>query len=234
MAASPTAVKTGIVWAAGEIPGQYAAPGRIASILADLGKPAAAEYLEGKLPASKRTRSGDLGEIIGAQYAAHELGYRMVERLRWKDHREMSMRGDDLVGIRVDASGSLELLKGEAKSRANLATATVTEADLALKRDNGRPSPHALGFIADRLHELGEDALGSLIDLAQLSKGITQKQVVQLLFTFTGNDPRNILRANTTAYRGSVRRLAVGLQVPEHQVFIAKAYSKAISNARNP
>lgn len=233
MVAPPTTMSSGVDWAAEQIPNEYAGPDRVAAILADLGKPAAAEYLEGKLPTSKRTRSGDLGEIIGAQYAALELGFRVVERLRWKDHREMSMRGDDLVGVRAATNGSLELLKGEAKSRATLGKATVTDADLALRRDRGRPSPHALSFVADRLHELGEHALANLVDDAQLTTGISQRQVVQLLFTFTGNDPRNLLRTNTTAYRGGVRRLAVGLQVSEHQAFIANVYSKAIANARD-
>lgn len=231
--ASPTTVARGVDWASAEIPNQYAGQDRIAAILAKLGKPAAAAYLEGKLPSSMRTRSGDLGDIIGAQYAALELGFRVVERLRWKDHREMSMRGDDLVGVRATTVGTLELLKGEAKSRATLGTATVTEADAALRSDWGRPSPHALSFVADRLHELGEHTLANLVDDAQLTTGIGQRQVVQLLFTFTGNDPRNVLRTNTTAYQGCVKRFAVGLQVSEHQAFIANVYSKAIADARD-
>ncbi|MDN3227013.1 SAVED domain-containing protein [Kocuria rhizophila] len=231
MVAPPATIGSGVDWAASQIPNQYTDPNRVATILAKLGKPKAAKYLKGKLPTSKRTRSGELGEIIGAQYATLELGFRMVERLRWKDHREMSMRGDDLIGVRASTNGTLELLKGEAKSRARLGTATVTDADDALKRDQGRPSPHALSFVADRLHELGEHTLAELIDDAQLISGISQPQVVQLLFTFTGNDPRALLRANTTAYRGRVKRLAVGLQVSKHQAFIAKVYSKAIADA---
>lgn len=231
MVASPSTIEVGVDWAAGLIPGQYAAPDRIADILNDLGKPAAAKYLQGKLPTSKQIRSGDLGEIIGSQFAVLELGYRVVERLRWKDHREMAMRGDDLIGVRVGTDGTLELLKGEAKSRVSLRRRTVTEADEALKRDRGRPSPHALTFVADRLRELGEDVLANLVDDAQLVTGITHKQVEQLLFTFTENDPRNLLRTNTTGYRGRVKRIAVGLQVLGHQAFIANVYSKAIKNA---
>lgn len=231
LVASPSTIGAGVDWAASQIPKQYTGLDRVAAILADLGKPAAAEYLQGKLPVSTRTRSGDLGEIIGARYAALELRFRMVERLRWKDHREMSMRGDDLIGVRTSTNGTLELLKGEAKSRASLRTATITDADLALRRDRGRPSPHALSFVADRLHELGEHTLADLVDKAQLTTGVSQRQVVQLLFTFTGNDPRTLLRANTMAYRGRVKRLAVGLQVSEHQVFIANVYKKAIADA---
>lgn len=191
MVASPSTIGSGVDWAASQIPNQYTGPDRVAAILADLGKPAAAEYLEGKLPISKRTRSGDLGEIIGAQYAALELGFRVVERLRWKDHREMSMRGDDLVGVRAATNGSLELLKGEAKSRATLGSATVTDADLALRRDRGRPLPHALSFVADRLHELGEHALANLVDDAQLTTGISQRP-----HPSNQSSPEDLTRAN--------------------------------------
>lgn len=231
MVVSAESEVVGVDWAASLIPGQYAAPDRLAGILDDLGKPAAAKYLRGKLPTSKQIRSGDLGEIIGSQYAALEMGYRVVERLRWKDHREMAMRGDDLIGVRVGTNGTLELLKGEAKSRLSLRTATVTEADVALKSNHGLPSPHALSFVADRLHGLGEDVLAKLVDKTQLITGIPQGQVKKLLFTFTGNDPRSLLRKNTAGYKGHVKRLAVGLQVSEHQAFIASVYSKAIKNA---
>lgn len=232
LTATEDTADTGIAWAAAAVPRQYTSSERFASILTRLGKPAAAAYLENKLPTGKRTRSGELGEIIGAQYAARELGYRMITRLRWKDHREMAMRGDDIVGVRATETGSVAFLKGEAKSRARLTAATVSEADKALRRDNGRPSPHALQFVADRLHEQGEDALASRIDHALLSRRIAERQVVQLLFTFTGSNPRNILRKNTKAYEGRIQRVAVGLQVPDHQAFVAAVYSKVVSNAR--
>jgi hypothetical protein len=231
LVASAETTDVGIAWAAGALPSHYAESGRIASILADLGKSKAAEYLASKLPTSKKARSGDLGEIIGAAYVERELGYGVIARFRWKDHREMAMRGDDVIGFRIAESGSVEFLKGEVKSRASLKTKTVTEADEALQRDNGLPSPHTLAFVADRLFEQDQNALASLIDKALLSDRIAQGQVEQLLFTFTGNNPCNILRGNTEAYEGEIRRRAVGLQVPEHQAFIEAVYVKVIDNA---
>src|SRR5699024_348206 len=147
-------VGIGIEWAASQLPNQYAHPSRISGILASLGKPAASAFLTTKVPKTKTTRSGDLGEILGAQYATHHMGFRMVERLRWKDHAEMAMRGDVLVGLRLNSQGTLALLKGEAKSREKLATTVVNQADQALRYDDGLPSPHALSFVADRLCEL--------------------------------------------------------------------------------
>jgi hypothetical protein len=224
-------VSAGVDWAAAVIPGEYASPTRIALLLERLGKSAAAEYLRNKLPIEKKSRSGDLGEIIGAHFTASELGYPTVSRLRWKDHREMAMRGDDIIGVRMPETGPVEFLKGEAKSRASLDTATVDDADLALRSDNGLPSPHALAFVADRLHEQGDDVLANLIDDAQLVRGIAEHQVEQLLFTFTGGDPRNLLRTNTKAYQEAVQRLVVGLQVRGHPAFVAAVYAKVIADA---
>jgi hypothetical protein len=224
-------VSAGVEWAAAVIPDEYASPDRIARIFERLGKSAAADYLKNKLPTSKTARSGDLGEIIGARFAEGELGYPTVSRLRWKDHREMAMRGDDIIGVRMPETGPIEFLKGEVKSRASLDTDTVEAADLALRSDNGLPSSHALAFIADRLHEQGDDALADKIDDAQLVHSITEQQVVQLLFTFTGSNPRNLLRTNTKAYREAVRRLAVGLEIRRHQAFVADVYAKVIADA---
>ena len=50
------------------VPGHYAAEERVAAILRRIGKPAAAAFIEGKLPTSKSMRSGDLGEILATEY----------------------------------------------------------------------------------------------------------------------------------------------------------------------
>ncbi|MGS2804647.1 hypothetical protein [Nocardia sp. MW-W600-9] len=110
----------------------------------------------------------------------------------------------------------------------------MAEADKALRNDNGRPSAHAVQFFADRLVEKGEDDLADRVYAAQLSTRIDEDQVLQLLFTFTSNDPRNILRESTTTYRGSITRHAVGLQVPEAQAFTAAVYAKVVADASKP
>jgi hypothetical protein len=233
MVATDASSKLGINWTATVIPRQYASSQRIASILSRFGKPQAAEYLENKLPTSRKARSGDLGEILAGQYASRELGYRIITRLRWKDHPEMAMRGDDIIGVRISRSGPIGFLNGESKSRAHLNAAAVEDADEALQRNNGLPSPHALAFVTDRLFENGDDDLALQIDRAQLQQGITEQQVLQLLFTFTGNDPSTFLRNNTAKYSGRVKRLAVGLEVPQHQAFIESVYTKAVAIARS-
>jgi hypothetical protein len=63
--------------------------------------------------------SGELGEILATELVEEMMDYEVpVRRLRYKDGREMALRGDDFIGIRVNAAGNLHLLKGESKSRA--------------------------------------------------------------------------------------------------------------------
>lgn len=221
----------GVEWAAGAIPAEYASPANLASILERFGKPAAAKYLQVKMPTDPRARSGDLGEIIGTRFTTDELAYTTVSRLRWKDHRQMAMRGDDIIGLRLPEAQPVEFLKGEVKSRASLKTATVSEADTALQSDDGRPSPHALIFVADRLREQEDHVLADAVYEAALVRGIGERQVEQLLFAFTGTDPGAVLRTNTEAYQGRIRRLAVGLHVTGHGDFVEEVYAKVIADA---
>ena len=95
---------TGIGETAVVVPGHYAAEEQVSRALARLGKTAAAALIQGKLPTTKGIRSGDLGEIYATEWIdAHCGGYLApIKRLRWKDHRNMAMRGDDVIAINVD------------------------------------------------------------------------------------------------------------------------------------
>ena len=210
------------------VPGHYASEQRVADILKRLGKAKAAEYIQQKLPKSKSIRSGDLGEILGASYVAEFMPYDIaVNKLRWKDHREMAMRGEDIIGVRFEPkSKRLEFLKGEIKSRATLTTTVLSEARAALRKDNNRPSPHGLSYIADRLFELGKTDAVNAIDDAQFKNGIKLSQIEHLVFAFSGNDPLQLLKSNLLAYKGKVRQSAVGLWIATHQAFIKAVYEK--------
>lgn len=217
------------------VPGHYTAADRVADILRRLGKAAVAEYVETKLPQGTKSRSGDLGEILAASYITEFTGYTMgIYKLRWSDHREMAMRGDDILGIRIDPTVKVKFLKGEVKSRATLGKQTVDEARTALTSSNGRPTPHALAFVADRLFETGETALAEAIDEYQLKQRIEIKQLSHLMFMFTGNNPTNLLTANLTAYTGTIRQIAIGLRVSTHQAFIKDVYEKVIADGHKP
>ncbi|QGY82075.1 DUF1837 domain-containing protein [Sphingorhabdus lacus] len=226
---------TGIKSLAAAVSNHYAAPDRIAQILHMLGKPAVAEYIKTKLPYGAKSRSGDLGEILASSYVSEYTGYSVgVYKLRWSDHREMAMRGDDILGIRLDPSVTVKFLKGEVKSRAALGKKTVDEARTALGSSNGRPTPHALAFVADRLFETGETALSEVIDQFQLKARIEINQLSHLMFMFTGNNPSSLLTANLSAYNGKIPQFAVGLRVSTHQAFIKDVFEKVIADADKP
>ena len=213
------------------IPEHYTSPERVARVMRNLGKNGAAKLIEDKLPTSKNIRSGDLGEILGSLYVSEFTKYATgINRLRWKDHREMAMRGDDIIAVRPTHDGKAKFLKGEAKSNAFLSATTVSKARTALKSNNSRPSSHALSFLAERLHETGEHDLADLIDAALLKEGIRLRQVSHLMFTFSGNDPRTVLHDDLRSHKGRVTQLSVGLRVKQHQAFIKAVFEKVIAN----
>ena len=211
---------------AGIVPDHYVAPDRVATLMTSLGKGVAANYVRDRLPTTKRARSGDLGEILSTEYIDAKTKYTVpIKRLRWKDHRDMAMRGDDVIGVLFpEGRRRIRFLKTETKSRAALNTAAVTEAREGLDLHDELPSPHALGFVCERLYETGNEALADLITDAQYKDGITYQQVEHLLFTFSGNAPDRFLTAGLRAYGGRISQRAVGLRVIPHQDFITAVY----------
>ena len=218
------------------VPGHYASEEHVARALRRLGKPAAAALIEEKLPTTKAVRSGDLGEIYATEWIdAQSGGYRApIKRLRWKDHRNMAMRGEDVIGMLQDPQSlRIHFLKTEAKSRAALGNQTLTEARAGLDKDGGLPSPHALSFISARLMELDDLPMAAAINDALLKQGIPLANVRHLLFTFSGNAPDALLTAALQAYPGEVNQWGVGLHVEGHGAFIGAVYDQVIANANN-
>lgn len=227
----------GIQATAAIVPTHYASEEHVARALVRLGKPAAAALIQGKLPTTKAIRSGDLGEIFATEWIdAHSGGYRApIRRLRWKDHRNMAMRGEDVIGILQDPQTQrLHFLKTEAKSRVALTAQVLVEARAGLDKDGGLPSAHALSFISARLLELNNLPLADAIDDALLKHGIPLQNVRHLLFTFSGNAPDAMLAASLQAYPGELNQWSVGLHVAGHAAFIGAVYDQVIANANNP
>lgn len=236
MTGRPADLAAGIQATAEIIPRHYASEEHIARALRRLGKASAAELIEGKLPTTKVIRSGDLGEIFATEWIdTHSGGYQApIKRLRWKDHRNMAMRGEDVIGILQNPqTRRLHFLKTEAKSRAILTTQVVAEARANLEKNGGLPSGHALSFISARLLELGNEPLADAIDDATLKYGIPQANVRHLLFTFSGNSPDAMLTTSLQTYPGTFRQLGIGLHVDGHAAFIGAIYDQVIANANN-
>ncbi|CUW40610.1 protein of unknown function [Magnetospirillum sp. XM-1] len=236
MTGQAASLPNGIQATAAVVPGHYASEEQVARALARLGKSAAAALVQGKLPTTKAIRSGDLGEIFATEWIdAHSGGYQApIKRLRWKDHRNMAMRGDDVIGILQDAQTQrLHFLKTEAKSRASLTAQVLTEARAGLDKDGGLPSAHALSFISARLLELDNLPLADAIDDALLKHGIRAENVRHLLFTFSGNAPEALLTASLQSYRGPINQWGIGLHVEGHAAFIGAVYERVIADANN-
>jgi uncharacterized protein DUF1837 len=103
----------------------YDDPQNIADALSELGYEKTAELIKLDLPETKRARSGDIGEILASEYVDRRTDYRVpVRKLRFKDQREMSLRGDDVIAVR-EAGGQLHFLKGEVKSRKVMGQGTI-------------------------------------------------------------------------------------------------------------
>lgn len=212
------------------VPEYYAAPSRVAGLLKKLGKPAAAKFVAEKLPTLPTIRSGDLGEILCSAYVIEATTFKLgIKRLRWKDHRNMSMRGEDLLAFSLGPKGgALRILKAEVKSRAAMVSSVIEEGRTALSGNKELPSPHALSFVADRLNEAGDAALCDALDKAQLKDGLKASQVTHMLFTFSGNDPWNLLQKNLSAYNGAVPQQYVALHVTTHQAFIKAVFEAVV------
>jgi len=221
-------LETAHTLAVAAVSNHYASPEHLARIFDKLGKLGVADFLRMKLPTKVSLRSGDLGEILATEYIDECTRFTTpVKRLRWKDHREMAMRGDDVIGLCPPENGTpIKFLKTEAKSAAALTTRTAEKAREALDHDGGLPSEHALSFMSQRLLEMGQSELADAIDLAQLRDGISVAQVQHLVFTFSGNAPDGFLKTDLEGYAGLIGQNAVGLRIIGHQEFIARVYDE--------
>lgn len=203
----------------------YIAPETTAKRFAALGAPKTAALFSEHLPTSKTSRSGDIGEILATEVSESSLAYEVpIRRLRWKDGRNMALRGDDIIGVLRGKKNRLQILKGESKSRAKLASHVIVEANDALNRERGRPSRHSMLFVAERLREQGNDDLAKELEDAVLEsfRGYT---VEHLLFALTGSDPKNLLSQHLTACAKKKRRLyAIGVRIKDHTKFIDKLF----------
>ena len=219
----------GIDYVSAVIPNHYVAENRYAHQLKLLGKHGAAEYLEEKYPTSKSAKSGDLGEILATSYIEEETIWdETVHRFRWKDHRNMAMRrrGHACGGHPAERTERY-CLKGNVKAALRSRLQQCLRRGHHLTANDGRPSPHALAFLSDRLHEEGRFEVADCITLTQYKDGIKLNQVTHMLFTFSGNDPESFLTTDLKGYSGDVDQFSVGLRVEAHQDFIRAVFEKA-------
>jgi hypothetical protein len=204
---------------------------RIAADVAQLGYAKAAALLAERMPRSKTARSGEFGEILATELVEEGLGYRVpVRRLRYKDGREMALRGDDFIGIKTDAAGTLGFAKGESKSRASLAKDVISDARKVLSRDAGRPTPTSILFVADRLMDLGGDdeLLGRSIRNEVANRAVAPERIEHVLFTISGNAAPEALAEDLAAATNDRPHTVIHVHVPDHQDFIKTSFEEAL------
>ena len=207
--------------------------GRLCHWASVLGLPNAAAVIGDAFPTELRAQSGHMGEICLTESIPELFPEFIVpiKRLRWLDGRNTSLRGEDFIGVRRDVN-PVRFLKAEAKSRQILAAGVIEEARAALNRNNGRPSPHAMLFIARRLDELNQQELSLVFLEYERRIAITDDQLVHVVFTFSGNDSTELLRDDLQACEDGIEQHGVGLVVPDHADLIQAIYTR-LANAAN-
>lgn len=204
---------------------------RISKDVLDLGYPDAAALLAERLPQSTRLRSGELGEILATEFVEEKTNFFVpIRRLRYKDGREVPLRGDDFIGIYISKT-NLHLLKGEAKSRAFLKTDAITVAREALSRDGGRPTAISLLFMADRLMESNnkKEDLGKILRKEVAVRAVPTARLQHMLFTMSGNVTPDALTKDLQAADEGRTHTVVHLRIADHQEFIRTAYEGALN-----
>lgn len=109
---------------------------RAAHLLAELGHTATAAEIAIRLPKNDRTRKGNFGEVVASEHLRQRHGYAMpVFKLRFRDHQNLPMRGEDIVAFVTDANGMItKVCIGEAKTLVTFAGQTVASAHERLKK----------------------------------------------------------------------------------------------------
>ncbi|UAY53207.1 Hachiman antiphage defense system protein HamA [Ferruginibacter albus] len=204
---------------------------RIADALSELGYKKAEKILKGRMPQTATARSGDLGEILATEFAEEAFDFTIpIKRLRYKDGRDMPLRGDDFIGIRYNEKEGLFLLKGESKSRLKLTKTVITEARTVLNKDNGRCTPISLSFVYDRLLDSTDDddkKLGKILRNEVANDALPPSKITHALITFSGNSPIELLRSDLKAADAKRSQNVVNIYIPDHVNFIKLTFEKA-------
>lgn len=209
----------------GIIPNHYFPEGVIQKRLKRLGREKTAAMVKAILPKTTKAMSGDLGEILATEYVNQKLDFRVpILRLRWKDGRDLALRGDDVFAIKQTGNGNLHFLKGEVKSRRQLSPSTVAQAAKALQSNYGRPTAFVVNFVVNRLYEVGETSVAEALEDHLTSKHSPVTRLTHLLFTLSGNDSTTVLSTYLTGYSGKVRQIVVGVVIDDHPAFIHSAF----------
>ena len=204
---------------------------QIAEDIERLGFPSASSILKERMPQTTRARSGEIGEIIATEFIEFHTAFRIpYRRLRYKDGRDMALRGDDLIGVYEDDNNGLSLLKGESKSRIYMSQSVVKDAREKLSNDNGRPTPISLLFVADRLLESANEddrVLGCRIRDEVALRTVPSRRITHGLFALSENTSKTVLQADIRAADGVHKHITIGFRIDGHSAFVKEVFEEA-------
>jgi hypothetical protein len=184
----------------------------------------AAEIIANSLPSNKKTRSGDLGELLATEYINSETTFLVpIKKLRWKSDRETAMHGNDVIAVDTNAK-PICVLKGECKSRAAFNEKAVNDAAETLDRHNGRPNPSTLAFITKRLYEEQRDSEARVFQNLQCNGSISAKNVKHMIFALAGSDPSHFLAKWLKPKHAGIKREGAAIVVADHSDFVTHVY----------
>ena len=184
----------------------------------------AAAIIANSLPSNKKTRSGDLGELLATEYINSKTSFVVpLKKLRWKSDRQMPMHGNDVIGVDTMVK-PIRVLKGECKSRAVFGKGVVDEAVMSLDIHDGRPNPSTLAFIAKRLYEEKRDDEANVFRDLQCGGTIAAKNVTHMIFALSGNDPSKHLANGPKSKHSGIKRENAAILVSDHAAFIDAVY----------
>lgn len=192
----------------------------------DMGFERAAEVFRTLLPKAKKECSGSTGEILATEFVDQHTDYTVsIKRLRWKDGRDVALRGDDFIGVvlPLPENTAPAFVKGESKSLKALNNATLDSATEALLASGGAPTPHSLVFVATRLREAGQSELATVHDLAAVRR-VADDAVTHMLFVFTQSDWEDRLKTRVEEAVGPCPLHIVSMVVEDHPGLIAKVF----------
>jgi hypothetical protein len=117
-----------------------------------------------RFPTNLTTRKGNWTEVLLCEYVTASCNADLpVYRLRYNPNVEQSMKGDDVLAFDLGAD-PVRIIVGEAKFRGTSSKKAVTDIVESLERSFRGGLPASLQFVADRLIQEGNEALGRRIE----------------------------------------------------------------------
>ena len=166
-------------------------------------------------PHNATTQKGNFAEIFLAEYLSSTTGVLIpVYRLRYNPNIEQSMKGDDVLLFDMD-SDPVRIIVGEAKFRSTPSKQAVIEAVDGLVRSNTTGLPVSLMFVADRLFEEGNAAMGEKVQDCAILFANSKLRIDYVGLLMSNSNASNYVNEHTKSDLHSLLMISLGIQSPE-------------------